>query len=913
MGALAPPTLWIPEDDVLLKNAVEAGASLECLAKGAVSFSRRFSLQELRDRWHSLLYDPKISEEASARMLEVEMEVSIPNLSKSKKSCGGSNVKGGSVKRKVDSIRNHYYAMRKRICSEPHTNFGCDSHTRSGERNSENVNVNIQTEGSVGKCISVATCFAGGATSIHYEHPEAGFNADADNAFPMMRRAGTVASASVAPHNSFHSRRVGTQKVEIPDGILDQDSLYGIAENASSIPIDKSVGNGLRNSFQHGDVHDNFPRILGENMDSFGNCLGVTGVGSAHTLPVNDLFDSEDLNLKPLNIFDSVNDKHHGLCSGFGGHQDPSSMALDGGASFHELGYSSEPPVMPIWRTMEDISTSMPKVEKVNSPGFDVTRSDPRLNDGMCADGLDNPMSFCGSIADLSNSPLDFSDELFYMDVEGKDLNLDGLNSILLNSPIDEHRVNMPDSGGPEAFAPVDSHLLISDGACVGSGSHTVTVEVCCKATDPKIDLPETSVEISYSAQPCKDLMICVLNTEDRDVPCNDDVVFTSEEPQQAASSEVHNNMMETSGMASFSTKGYPDSLKAREGFDVHKVKHETHVNHPAFSPNTGKQPETDSIYTDGKRFRNVLSENYSVAVVSRQLSNAGRDTNSPSLTSAALQPSLINVSGKAKLGFDVRNLTSSTGWLNKAVKGTEHAITGSVDVPGGCGASMALDVQKCASSHAEQASLDAGMLMPNFDQEQEVPACDREVPYFSDIEALILDMDLGIDDQESCLSKEVSNYQKNDTKKAIIRLEQGARAYMQRAISSHGAFAVLYGRRLKHYIRKPEVSLGRGAEDIHVDIDLGREGRANKISRRQATIKMTEDGSFFIKNVGRHSIFVNGKEVMVKQHLHLIPGCLIEMRGMAFIFEVNQKSVDQYIANISKSEVVKKPKLEIS
>ncbi|KAK1273516.1 hypothetical protein QJS04_geneDACA007828 [Acorus gramineus] len=37
------------------------------------------------------------------------------------------------------------------------------------------------------------------------------------------------------------------------------------------------------------------------------------------------------------------------------------------------------------------------------------------------------------------------------------------------------------------------------------------------------------------------------------------------------------------------------------------------------------------------------------------------------------------------------------------------------------------------------------------------------------------------------------------------------------------------------------------------------------------------------------------------------------QMRGMAFIFEVNQKSVDQYIANISKSEVVKKPKLEIS
>ncbi|KAK1307275.1 hypothetical protein QJS10_CPA10g01317 [Acorus calamus] len=61
MGTITPVTQWIPEDDVLLKNAVEAGASLECLARGEVPFSRRFSVQELRDRWHSLLYNPKIS------------------------------------------------------------------------------------------------------------------------------------------------------------------------------------------------------------------------------------------------------------------------------------------------------------------------------------------------------------------------------------------------------------------------------------------------------------------------------------------------------------------------------------------------------------------------------------------------------------------------------------------------------------------------------------------------------------------------------------------------------------------------------------------------------------------------------------------------------------------------------------
>lgn len=41
---------------------------------------------------------------------------------------------------------------------------------------------------------------------------------------------------------------------------------------------------------------------------------------------------------------------------------------------------------------------------------------------------------------------------------------------------------------------------------------------------------------------------------------------------------------------------------------------------------------------------------------------------------------------------------------------------------------------------------------------------------------------------------------------RAIVRLEQGANSYMQRAIASHGAFAILYGRYSKHYIKKPEV-----------------------------------------------------------------------------------------------------------
>lgn len=109
------------------------------------------------------------------------------------------------------------------------------------------------------------------------------------------------------------------------------------------------------------------------------------------------------------------------------------------------------------------------------------------------------------------------------------------------------------------------------------------------------------------------------------------------------------------------------------------------------------------------------------------------------------------------------------------------------------------------------------------------------------------------------------SAYQDEDSKRHIMRLEQCARSSMQRDLASKGALAVLYGRHVKEYIKKTEVCfsnlkvlirnhtsplqtllqplptlqviLGRATEDNEVDIDLGKEGLHNKISRRQVRI----------------------------------------------------------------------------
>jgi len=114
---MAPKFVMASETCFCLIFCLQAGASLESLAKGAVQFSRRFTVRELQDRWHSLLYDPVISAEASARMIAIELSAStLP--SKFNRFGNSKENKSVSGKRKAGSVRSCYYALRKRICHD---------------------------------------------------------------------------------------------------------------------------------------------------------------------------------------------------------------------------------------------------------------------------------------------------------------------------------------------------------------------------------------------------------------------------------------------------------------------------------------------------------------------------------------------------------------------------------------------------------------------------------------------------------------------------------------------------------------------------------------------------------------------------------------------------------------------------
>lgn len=106
---------------------------MEALAKGAVRFSRRFTLKEIRDRWRSLLYDPCESKKASFGMSEVD-NLNVGHASKLWKITGIKESGEKSAKRKTESIRRKFYAMRKRIRDLDFTNNGLYDYHLSADR-----------------------------------------------------------------------------------------------------------------------------------------------------------------------------------------------------------------------------------------------------------------------------------------------------------------------------------------------------------------------------------------------------------------------------------------------------------------------------------------------------------------------------------------------------------------------------------------------------------------------------------------------------------------------------------------------------------------------------------------------------------------------------------------------------------
>jgi microspherule protein 1 len=63
------------------------------------------------------------------------------------------------------------------------------------------------------------------------------------------------------------------------------------------------------------------------------------------------------------------------------------------------------------------------------------------------------------------------------------------------------------------------------------------------------------------------------------------------------------------------------------------------------------------------------------------------------------------------------------------------------------------------------------------------------------------------------------------------------------------------------------------------VDVDLSLEGPAYKVSRRQGTIRLRNNGDFFLVCEGKRSIMVDGKPLLTGKKTRLNNNSVLEVR----------------------------------
>lgn len=471
---------------------------MESLAKGAIQFSKRYTVQELQDRWLSLLYDPVVSIEASDHMIVVERSgftnQSRPNKLEVVKEIGCSSGK----KRKADSVRSvrrSYYAMRKRISNDPFDLMGIN--LLSGPSNSN---------------------FGDGHEL-----------------------------SSAIPND-----------LGIPDKEFDiRDPFF----SEFGPQADESVGNVVQNHGQG--LHQSLPCPYVENISLSGDDSEVRGFDQSKELPLCNLFEAEGLQ----------NDGN--ACPEFGG------------PAFLDYGCSSSLPQMPIWSASPETSAAgmpiqigerdqqigdafvIPQAGNGNEAlkFDDVAPSSSNLETGLSSDnmiGVAPPAE--DYLAELSNTLFEFSteDELLFLFPDGNNTidksYFEGLSSLLLDSP---NQNELPSVCVGEEAEVVADGLLAAPSIAHPVESDSGGPHLCDQKKVP-------DAQVAFSLTTAKDLgpeyrcgvICCTLNTEDPEVPDNDDVFLPFRFPSPTNSSGAHWRLEKSSCLVSSSSK----SLKTNGG-----------------------------------------------------------------------------------------------------------------------------------------------------------------------------------------------------------------------------------------------------------------------------------------------------------------------------------------------------------
>lgn len=171
-----------------------------------------------------------------------------------------------------------------------------------------------------------------------------------------------------------------------------------------------------------------------------------------------------------------------------------------------------------------------------------------------------------------------------------------------------------------------------------------------------------------------------------------------------------------------------------------------------------------------------------------------------------------------------------------------------------------------------------------------------ENIPTFAECEEFLNDSELLGEVKDPALDKQLALMDRI-SKKDIRMLEDELSQIQLATAAVTGAnaiefdnetLAVLRGRCVRYLMRSKEITLGRKTQDNEVDVDLSLEGPAWKISRRQASIRVKNNGEFFISSEGKRPIYVDGSPVLTGNKRVLNNNSVLEIAGLRFIFLIN-------------------------
>lgn len=657
---------------------MQAGASLESLAKGAVQFSRRFTIKEIQDRWYSLLYDPVISEEASACMNNVELSA-LPLPSKLSKFGHSKERKVAPVKRKAESVRSSYYAMRKRILNDTINSMNLSFPMEPENNNNEGGEVELFPEGAALNHFGFE-----GSNFDHLHCP-----------FPESLMDGNLGANEVPTH-----------------------AFYTGAEN----PVEEDF------SIEQKNILEGETQMLGDHMPFNG---GVEEFPCPKEVPIDSLMGDDSLSTLPLSTFHQINSDPGNLCSGFDGSHVFNSPDLGCETSFNTL---QLPPIpeLSIWREDEGI-------QEADVP-YDAVK-----------DSTDSGEAY---LAELSNSLLNFTneEELYLMDVDGKDdfdkTYYDGLSSLLLNSSNDVCPDEMPTITQTDTPVASDSQVKDPPVPC-----HVEVDNIVLRSSDVEV-VPQSEIKLpSYASardprypELINGVICCVLNTEDPEIPSNEDVFLPFDAPPSIVPSSIKWTAREGNTPISSSGDGFGHQHRTAGGGTIMK---QVELNTPGeshlSSQLVGSPPFPGPV--GGSKVKRDLPNSHAPWTTSR---SAGMDSSGPREIHSANTGVDAVVHSNSKEGAANIGLAKNLG-INLSDPSNEKAshLSNSFRVLPHSNASsikneqdMAKPIKDKKLPHEEAGTsvVESKMVAdpPTSDREEQYIESDDDVPYYSDVEAMV-------------------------------------------------------------------------------------------------------------------------------------------------------------------------------